>query len=222
MSERPDPKDPAPAAASASGPAGGVTRRFFLQGMGVAAGAVAVPLGVRDARAESAPAGAALPPGLGPDEVPIELLVNGQKKTVNVEPRTTLLDALRESLDMTGSKKVCDRGACGACTVELDGESVCSCMLLAADARGKKVTTIEGLAAPDGTLNRVQAAFIEHDALQCGFCTPGFIMRSHGFLAENPKPTLDDVKHGLAGNICRCGTYTHIFAAVLDAAGKQA
>lgn len=211
MSKPPEEREGSP-------PASGLSRRGFLQGVGVTAGIAAIPLQVRSARAAEEGKLA----GIGPDAVPIALDVNGQSKTVNVEPRTTLLDALRDHLDMTGSKKVCDRGACGACTVLIDGESVCSCMMLAADARGKKIATIEGLAKPDGTLHPLQEAFIETDALQCGFCTPGFIMRSKAFLAENPAPSLDDVKHGLAGNICRCGTYTHVFQAVLQAAGKEA
>ncbi len=196
---------------------GGISRRSFLQGMGLAAGTVALPLGLPLAGADEAKAGAT-----GPGPVKLSLKINGQMKSVEVEPRMTLLDTLRDKLDLTGSKKVCDRGACGGCTVSLDGESVCSCMMLAIDAQGKEITTIEGLAKPDGTLDRVQEGFIEHDAQQCGFCTPGFVMRAHAFLKENPKPTLDQLKAGLSGNICRCGTYTNVFSAVMSAAQKEA
>ena len=193
-----------------------LSRRSFLQGMGLAAGAAAIPL--KFSEAVAAEAGT----GIGPGAARIQLKVNGAMRTVEVEPRMTLAEVLREELDMTGTKIVCDRGACGGCTVMLDGESVCSCMMWAADARGKEITTIEGLQRADGTLDPVQEGFIEHDAQQCGFCTPGLVMASRAFLNENPDPTLEEIKEGLAGNICRCGTYTHIFAAVQYAAKKEA
>lgn len=196
-----------------SEPPGPMSRRHFLRGVGLAAGAATVPLSL--AQAEEAKS-----PGLGPGAAKFRLRVNGQERTVEAEPRMTLAEVLRDELDLTGTKIVCDRGACGGCTVMLDGESVCACMMWALDAREKDVLTIEGLAAPDGTLDPVQAAFVEHDAQQCGFCTPGLVMRARAFLNENPHPTLEDVKQGLAGNICRCGTYTHVFQAVLTAAGK--
>lgn len=196
----------------------GVSRRAFLQTVGFAAGAAALP--VKSAAAQAAsPANA---DALGPGLAKLTLKINGQAKAVEIEPRLTLLETLRDKLDLTGSKLVCDRGSCGGCTVLVDGESVCSCMMLAVDARGKEVTTIEGLAKADGTLDRVQEGFIEHDAQQCGFCTPGFVMRAHAFLKENPKPSLDEIKDGLSGNICRCGTYTHVFAAVMTASKKEA
>jgi aerobic-type carbon monoxide dehydrogenase small subunit (CoxS/CutS family) len=129
----------------------------------------------------------------------------------------TLLDAIRDRVGLTGTKRACDRGACGACTVHLDGKPVNSCMMLAADAEGRAVTTIEGLAGDKG-LHPVQAAFVKHDALMCGFCTPGLIMASAAFVAGAKNPTHDEIRHALAGNLCRCGTYPHVFAAVKEAA----
>ena len=137
-------------------------------------------------------------------------------------PDTTLLQAVRESLNLTGAKEVCDRGACGACTMLVDGRSVNSCMMLAIDAVGKKITTVEGL-TKDGQLDPVQQAFVEHDACQCGYCIPGFVVRSRALLDETPKPDREAIKNGLCGNICRCAAYVRIFAAVEAAAkGGQA
>ena len=153
----------------------------------------------------------------GPDAVAFKLHVNGTERALTVEPRTTLLGALRDHLGLTGAKPVCDRGACGACTVHLDGMPVMSCMMLALDARGRKVTTIEGLARGD-KLAPIQQAFIDHDALQCGFCTPGMIMSCQALLARNPNPQLADVRAAVAGNLCRCGTYPKVFEATLAAA----
>jgi len=136
---------------------------------------------------------------------------------VTVEPRVTLLRALRNHLDLTGAKEVCDRGSCGACTVLVDGEPVASCLMLAADAVGHEITTVEGLGTPD-RMTPVQAAFVEADALQCGFCTPGFVVASTALLRRNPSPTLDQIKEGLSGNLCRCGTYSRVFEAVQKAA----
>jgi len=129
----------------------------------------------------------------------------------------TLLDALRNHLDLTGAKQVCDRGGCGGCTVLLDGLPVKSCMMLAVDAEGHEITTVEGLGTPE-KMSPVQQAFVEKDALQCGFCTPGFVVAATALLAKNPDPTLDQIKHGLSGNLCRCGTYGRIFEAVQSAA----
>jgi aerobic-type carbon monoxide dehydrogenase small subunit (CoxS/CutS family) len=157
---------------------------------------------------------------LGPDPVLLALKVNGMARTVSVEPRVTLLRALRNHLDLTGAKEVCDRGGCGACTVLVDGEPVCSCLMLAADAVGREVTTVEGLGTPE-KLSPLQAAFVECDALQCGFCTPGFVVSGTALLRRNPSPSLDDVKAGLAGNLCRCGTYPRVFEAVQKAAKAQ-
>jgi xanthine dehydrogenase YagT iron-sulfur-binding subunit len=150
-------------------------------------------------------------------EVEITLDINGKKRSVKVEPRVTLLDALRNRLDMTGAKRVCDRGTCGACTVIVGGKVMYGCSVLAVDAVGKPIQTIEGL-APEGQLHPVSKAFVNHDAQQCGYCTPGFVMASKGFLDRNPSPTYEQVKAGLGGNLCRCGTYVGIRQAVLTAA----
>ena len=157
------------------------------------------------------------PPTVGPGAVPVSLRVNGVARTAAIPPHTTLAEALRGSLDLTGTKIGCDRGSCSACTVWLDGAPVASCMILAIDVGDRAVTTIEGLS--DGnTLHPVQAAFIEHDAVQCGFCTPGMVMSCAALLKRNPHPTLDDVKAATSGHLCRCGTYPHVFAATLAAA----
>lgn len=158
---------------------------------------------------------------LGPGAVPCVLNVNGKPYDVKIEPRATLLEVLRHTLDLTGSKEVCGRGSCGACTVHVDGVPMNSCLMLAVDAIGAQITTIEGLGTPE-KLDPVQAAFVRHDGLQCGYCTPGFVMSVKSLLARNPKPSVDDVKHACAGNICRCGTYNKIFEAALTAAGIQA
>jgi aerobic-type carbon monoxide dehydrogenase small subunit (CoxS/CutS family) len=151
--------------------------------------------------------------------VSITLKVNGADKKVQVEPRTTLAEALRVKLDMTGTKVVCDRGACSACTVMVDGTPVCSCMTLAVAVQGKEIKTIEGLAQGE-QLHPVQEQFIAHDAMQCGFCTPGMIMSCAALLERNKAPTLEDVKQAVSGNLCRCGTYPKVFDATL-AAAKQ-
>jgi aerobic-type carbon monoxide dehydrogenase small subunit (CoxS/CutS family) len=154
---------------------------------------------------------------LGPDAVTLNLKVNGAARTLSVEPRVTLLEALRDQLDLTGAKPVCERGGCGACTVLLDGVPVVSCLMLAADAEGHEITTVEGIGTPE-RMTPLQAAFVEKDAMQCGFCTPGFVVAGTALLARNPRPTLDEIKAGLAGNLCRCGTYGRIFEAVQAAA----
>ena len=194
---------------------GGITRRGFLKGAGAAAAAPALLNSTREAIA-------ALhgPTSIGPGKIPIILQVNGEEKTVKVEPRTTLAEALRTGLGMTGTKVVCDRGSCSACTVFLDGTPVCSCLTFALDVGKREVTTIEGLARND-SLHPVQAAFIEHDAAQCGFCTPGMVMSCAALLARNPSPTAEDVKTAVSGNLCRCGTYPKVFAATLAAAAKS-
>jgi aerobic-type carbon monoxide dehydrogenase small subunit (CoxS/CutS family) len=189
-------------------PVTGVSRRMFLKTAGVGAAATSLI---------GAGATAAGGPVLGPEAVPLALKVNGAARTVTVEPRVTLLRALRNHLDLTGSKEICDRGSCGGCTVLLDGKPVVSCLMLAADAVGHEITTVEGLGTPE-KMSAVQAAFVEADALQCGFCTPGFVVASTALLRQNPSPTLEQVKDGLAGNLCRCGTYSRVFEAVLTAA----
>ena len=190
-----------------------LTRRNFLKTAGVGAVATSV-VGL----AVGAPAGKAAV--LGPGAVPLSLDVNGAVKKISVEPRVTLLDALRDNLGLTGAKPACDRGACGACTVLVDGEPIASCMMLAADAEGRKITTVEGLGTPEA-MSPLQAAFVECDALQCGFCTPGFVVAGTALLKRNPDPTLAEIKEGLAGNLCRCGTYGRIFEAVSKAAKAQ-
>ncbi len=187
----------------------GFSRRTFLKTAGVGAAATSV-VGVGTGAAAG-------PEVLGPDAVTLSLKVNGALRQVTVEPRVTLLAALRDHLDLTGAKQVCDRGACGACTVLLDGEPIKSCLMLAADAEGHEITTVEGIGSPEA-LSPLQQAFVEADALQCGFCTPGFVVAGTALLQRSPNPTLDEIKHGLSGNICRCGTYGRIFEAVQKAA----
>jgi aerobic-type carbon monoxide dehydrogenase small subunit (CoxS/CutS family) len=154
---------------------------------------------------------------MGPEAVPVTLQINGKAHSLKVEPRVTLLDALRNQLDLTGAKKVCDRGVCGACTVIMDGRPVYACNVLAIEAEGHRIETVESLGTPDN-LHPVMAAFVAHDAQQCGFCTPGFVVACKAFLDKNPTPTIKDVEHGLGGNLCRCGTYAGIREAVLEAA----
>ena len=202
------------AKASDRTPPQGFSRRTFLKTVGLGAAATGfVGAAGEDARA-------AQPTILGPDPVPLSLTINGRVQTVTVEPRVTLLRALRNHLGLTGAKEVCERGACGGCTVLLDGAPICACLLLAVDAVGHEITTVEGLGAPD-RLSPVQAAFVECDALQCGFCTPGFVVASTALLRQNPHPSLEEIKAGLAGNLCRCGTYSRIFEAVQRAAEQK-
>ncbi|MDL2404232.1 (2Fe-2S)-binding protein [Rhizobium calliandrae] len=148
----------------------------------------------------------------------IHLDINGHAHELLLDPRVTLLDALREHLCLTGTKKGCDQGQCGACTVHVDGERVLSCLTLAAQAEGRKVTTIEGLAAENGDLHPVQAAFLKHDAFQCGYCTPGQIMSAVACIREGHAGSDDEIREYMAGNLCRCGAYPHIVAAVREAA----
>jgi xanthine dehydrogenase YagT iron-sulfur-binding subunit len=191
-------------------PKKGFSRRGFLQGVGVTSGALGS--GLLEQEASAAP-----PPPVGPGEVPITLTINGKPHKLEVEPRVTLCDALRERLEITGAKRVCDRGTCGACTVIMAGRVVYSCTVLAIDAQGKDIQTVESLTTGSRP-HPIVPAFSENDALQCGYCTPGFVMASKGFLDRNPNPTLEQVKEGLGGNLCRCGTYVGIRQAVLEAA----
>ncbi len=191
----------------------GLSRRGFLKTVG--AGTVAGGL-VRE-QAGPATVAAQGPEVAGPGAVSIKLTINGKVQSLKVEPRVTLLDALRNHLDLTGSKKVCDRGTCGACTVLLDGKPVYACTLLAVEAVGHQITTIEGLGTPEA-LSPLQSAFVEHDAQQCGFCTPGFVVACTAFVQDHPNATLDEVRQGLGGNLCRCGTYHGITEAVLEVA----
>jgi xanthine dehydrogenase YagT iron-sulfur-binding subunit len=196
-----------------------VSRRGFLKGAGLtAAGAAILDAGLLGAK-EAAAAAAAEPKVVGPGRVGLSLRINNQLRRVEVEPRTTLAEALRFELGLTGTKVVCDRGSCSACTVWLDGTPVCSCMTLAVDVGTRAVTTIEGLASGGGEkLHPVQEAFIEYDATQCGFCTPGMIMSCAALLKRKPNPTLEDVQTATSGNLCRCGTYPKVFEATLAAA----
>ncbi|SON53933.1 Carbon monoxide dehydrogenase small chain [Hartmannibacter diazotrophicus] len=148
----------------------------------------------------------------------IELTINGETHHLSVDPRTTLLDALREHLHLTGTKKGCDQGQCGACTVHVDGERALSCLMLAAQADGRRITTIEGLAGADGTVHPVQEAFLNEDAFQCGYCTPGQIMSAVACITEGHAGSDDEIREYMAGNLCRCGAYPHIVEAVRKAA----
>jgi xanthine dehydrogenase YagT iron-sulfur-binding subunit len=190
-----------------------LSRRGFLVGTGVTAAATAA----LDACLPPETANGSAAPVVGPGRVPLSLRINGSEKQLQVDTRATLAEALRLELGMTGTKVVCDRGSCSACTVWLDGTPVCSCMTFALDAAGRSVTTIEGLALGD-KLHPVQQAFIDHDAMQCGFCTPGMVMSCAALLRRKPSPTLEDVRGAVSGNLCRCGTYPRVFEATLAAA----
>jgi len=197
-----------------------VSRRSFLQGSALTTAGAAM---ASAASAFIGPGVQAEPMGsatFGPEAVPVSLTVNGVKHTLHIEPRTTLAEALRGPLGLTGSKIACNRGACSACTVLLDGLPVCSCMMLAIEVGARTVTTIEGLAHGE-ELHPVQAAFIEHDAVQCGFCTPGMVMSCAALLDRTPEPTAEEVKSAISGHYCRCGTYPHVISATLAAAKAQ-
>jgi len=179
----------------------------------VGLGGGALGAGLLETEAAAQPAVKVVGPGPGP----VTLNINGKPVNLTVEPRVTLLDAMRNYMGITGAKRVCDRGTCGACTVLIDGKSVYSCTVLAIDAQGRDIQTIEGLAPANG-LHPVSAAFVNHDAQQCGYCTAGFVMAVKGFLGEHPNPSMEDVKHGLGGNLCRCGTYMGVRQAALEVA----
>ena len=192
-------------------PDSGVSRRSFLKGTGLV---ISVPLvsSVTEVNVDGAQVKV-----YGPSKVPVTLSINGSAKSVSVQPRTTLLDLLRNDLDLTGAKRVCDRSTCGACTVHVDGKAAYACSILAIDAQGRKVTTVESL-EQGGKLHPVQQAFVDNDAQQCGFCTPGFVMACKAFLDKTPNPTPQQIERGLGGNLCRCGTYVGVRAAVAQAA----
>ncbi len=190
----------------------GVTRRGFLSSVG--AGAAVVATGV-SSRAE------AIPEITDPDEmVQVALKINGRLHQILVEPRWTLLFVLRERLGITGTKAGCERGECGSCTVLIDGLPRYACMTLTVEAEGGEITTVEGLLEGE-ELGETQKAFVEEDAFQCGYCTPGQIMAAEGLLRANPSPTLHQIHHGMSGNLCRCGAYAHITNAVATAAKNK-
>jgi xanthine dehydrogenase YagT iron-sulfur-binding subunit len=195
-------------------------RRFLLRGVLPAVAAGASAGSPRLSAAVAAVTSVSVLPATGPGPIPVTLDVNGQAHALSIEPRVTLLDALRERLQLTGTKKGCDQGTCGACTVLVDGRRVNACLTLAVMAQGKAITTVEGLAHGD-QLHPVQAAFIAHDGFQCGYCTPGQIMSAVALLGE--KRSLDEasVREWMSGNICRCGAYPNIVAAVRAAGGQS-
>ncbi len=156
----------------------------------------------------------------GPDLLSVPITVNGQERHMRLAPWTTLLDALRDTLGLSGSKKGCDHGQCGACTVILDGRRVNACLVLAASKEGSEVRTVEGLAAPDGTLHPLQQAFIAHDAFQCGYCTPGQLCSGVALLEEGHAKTPDEIREWMSGNLCRCGAYPNIVAAIGEVASR--
>lgn len=193
-------------------PDSNVSRRSFLKGTGLVLSVPLVESGVKAVTIQGQEVKI-----YGPDKTSVSLNINGSVRNASVEPRTTLLDTLRNELDLTGAKRVCDRATCGACTVIMDGKPVYACSVLAIDAQGHKITTVEGL-VENGKLHPVQQAFVDNDAQQCGFCTPGFVVACKAFLDKNPKPSPSEVERGLGGNLCRCGTYMGIKAAVAQAA----
>jgi len=199
-----------------------VSRRGFLKGIGsgavVAGMAPAALVGSEEASSANTT-----------DEITqttVTLNINDVAHRVDVEPRTTLLTVLRDGfdssgnrLDLTGAKPICDRGSCGGCTVIVEGKPVYACMMLAVDVQDRDIVTVEGLASQD-SLHPIQEAFVKHDALMCGFCTPGFVVAAKAFLDQNPSPTHEEIQEGLSGNVCRCGTYPFIFDAVKTASEK--
>jgi xanthine dehydrogenase YagT iron-sulfur-binding subunit len=187
----------------------GVSRRTFLKSTGVGSLAAGV-VGVTEADAQ-VPVRT-----VGPGELSVTLNVNGKRVDLKIEPRVTLLDAIRQRADMTGNKRGCDRGACGACTMIVDGRTVYACSTLAIEVQGKQIRTVEGLSTGN-TRHPVQQAFCDVDALMCGFCTPGFIMATVALLEKNPRPTEEQLNKGLDGNICRCGTFVRIKEAAMTA-----
>ena len=189
----------------------GVSRRDFLKSAGVGGLATAVTsAGATDVEAQAGPR------VIGPGDVPVSLTVNGKRLELRIEPRVTLLDALRNRADLTGNKRVCDRGSCGACTMIVDGRTAYSCSTLAIDVQGKQIRTVEGLAGAD-TLHPVQQAFCDVDALMCGFCTPGFVVATVALLEKYPNATPEQARRELDGNICRCGTFVRIMEAAMKA-----
>jgi xanthine dehydrogenase YagT iron-sulfur-binding subunit len=195
------------------------SRRGFLKGAGVTAATSVIETANALARdTKHALHGDRV---LGPEALPVKLHINGSEHSVVIEPRDTLAQTLRDNVGLTGTKVVCDRGSCSACTVWIDKTPALACMTLSIDTAGREITTIEGLSHGD-RMHPVQAAFVRHDAMQCGFCTPGMVMSCAALLERNPNPNLSDVKHAVSGNLCRCGTYPKVFAATLDVAQQRA
>jgi xanthine dehydrogenase YagT iron-sulfur-binding subunit len=192
------------------------SRRGFIKGAGVTAATTVIETANALAR-ETKDSNKVQ----GPEALPVKLHINGREHSVLIEPRDTLAQTLRDNLGLTGTKVVCDRGSCSACTVWIDKTPALACMTLSIDTAGRQITTIEGLSHGD-TMHPVQAAFVKHDAMQCGFCTPGMVMSCAALLERNPAPNLSDVKHAVSGNLCRCGTYPKVFAATLDVAQQRA
>lgn len=195
-----------------------VSRRGFLKGAGFTAATTVIESAT--AVAMSAKQAAHSEQAVGPGSVAVKLSVNGHEHAVTIEPRYTLAETLRDNLGLTGTKVVCDRGSCSACTVWIDTVPALACMTLAIDTVGRQVTTIEGLSHGD-QMHPLQTAFVKHDAMQCGFCTPGMVMACAALLERHPNPKLDDVKHAVSGNLCRCGTYPKVFAATLEVAQQR-
>ena len=191
-----------------------VSRRNFLKGTGVVLTIPLVASGEKVVKAAGADVQI-----FGPDKVSITLNINGAPKQLSVETRVTLLDALRNDLDITGAKRVCDRGTCGACTMIVEGKPIYGCTMLAIEAQGKKIETVESL-EKNGKLHPVQQAFWDNDAQQCGFCTPGFVMACKALLDKHPNPTPEQIKMGVGGNLCRCGTYDGIKGAIAQVAAS--
>ena len=193
----------------------GVSRRDFLKISTISAAAVPI-LGTKVVQAAGQPVKV-----FGPGKVSVELTINGQKHTLQLEPRVTLLDALRDQLDITGAKRVCDRGECGSCTVLLDNRAVYACSVLAIEAQGQAITTVESFMEGE-TLHPIQQAFVDNDASQCGFCTPGFVVAFKAFVDQHPNASPEQIRRGLSGNLCRCGTYHGIQLAIAQMAQKGA
>jgi xanthine dehydrogenase YagT iron-sulfur-binding subunit len=191
----------------------GVSRREFLKISGIAATVPLVVPQVVEAAGEKVPVH-------GPGKVPMSFTINGKRYSAQLEPRVTLLDALRDQFDLTGAKRVCDRAECGACTVLLNNKPVYACTVLAIEAQHQSITTIESLSA-GGKLHPIQTAFVEHDGQQCGFCTPGFVMACKAFLDKYPHPTAEQIRYHLNGNLCRCGTYKGIREVVAQMSGTK-
>lgn len=198
----------------------GVTRRSLLAGTATGVALPAVLPATPAKAAEPAPAAQTPTPPTASEQIDLVLNVNGNHLPLTVEPRTSLLDALQEQAGLTGTKKGCDLGSCGACTVHIDGRRVVSCLTLAARCQGKAVTTIEGLAA-GGDLHPVQAAFLQHDGFQCGYCTPGQIMSAVALIKEGHAGSDAEIREWMSGNICRCGAYTNIVAAIQQVMGRS-